>query len=228
MGNLRLIKRLAARPSAFRIWPLLFAAASMGLPLQATSFEFSTSIALDPSFFLAPNGYLQTLPGFSIVPLQAGDTLTGIVTFSNGSLSVSDPAGNGFQTLEFLDPGGPSANWSETILVLGLIGNLGNSNPSTSDFNGGGILSAEVFTSPFPTPQDFTFTGFSYTITVTSVLGQQTTAPFTTADIRAFAGSGGTVDINFDTPEPSSTALVLCGLLALLGLAAATSFRRAC
>jgi hypothetical protein len=199
----------------------------MGLPLQAAKFEFSASVALDPSFLIAPNGYLQALPVFSSITLQTGDTLTGTVTFSNGSLSVLDPAGNGFQTLDFLDPGGPSADWSETILVLGLIGNLGASNPSTNDLNGGGIISAEVFTSPFPTPQDFTFTGFSYTITVTSVIGQETTTPFSTADVRAFAGSGGTVDINFNSPEPSSIALVLCGLLALLGLAAARSFRRA-
>lgn len=96
----------------------------------------------------------------------------------------------------------------------------------TGDFNGGGIISAELFTTPFPTPQDFTFTGFSYTITVTSVIGQETTTPFSAAEVRAVAGSGGTVDINFNSPEPSSIALVLCGL-ALLGIAAARSFRRA-
>jgi hypothetical protein len=98
----------------------------MGLPLQAATFEFSASVALDPSFLIASNGYLQALPGFSSITLQAGDTPTGTVTFSNGSLTVLDPAGNGFQTVDFLDPGGPSANWSETILVLGLIGNLGS------------------------------------------------------------------------------------------------------
>lgn len=102
MESLRLKKRFAMRPSAFSIWPLLFAAGCMGLPLQAHTYEFSSSIALDPSFLIDTNYYLQAVPGFSNITLQTGDTLTGTVTFSNGSLSVLDPGGNGFQTLIFL------------------------------------------------------------------------------------------------------------------------------
>jgi hypothetical protein len=212
--------------------PLLvsFAMAFLGPQLQAGTIQFSTTIALDPSFLHTVPSifYLQEFSASPTFPVHAGDVITGIITFSNGSLSVVNHAGDiAFEDMSFLVADfmveDPLTQWSQDLQVLGLTGNSGFSNPVHMGTSfGGAVVGADLVTQA---AQDFTFTGFAYTLNVSSVaLGnQEITAPFYFSSL-AIASDAITVNIN-SVPEPNSSALVFCGL-SLVGLAAIRWSRR--
>lgn len=185
-------------------------AALAAVPLNASSYTFSESVSISPAFLQLNNtAYYETfaIPTFN---LQAGDTIAATITFSNGSISVANTAGDGAgegAELESLDPSDPQTHWSGTVELLGLTGNFGLSNPTSTAGYGGAVLGGIASTLE---AQDFSFTGFAFDITLLSLTldNQPVTSPFTLGAIGISASS---LTVNA-VPEPGTPALVPGGL----------------
>ncbi len=202
------------------------------IPAGAANITYNATVALDPTALMPkPNNYFNTkdlyvqyVSGFPTVNVQSGDTVTGTITFTNGSLGLENAAGDFSWGATFEFFGNAGTAFSSTVNVLGLTGTLGTSNPTP---NSGVSYGNSVFEALIPglQNQDYTFTGMTFTLNVSSIAansGPQTSVPFSFSRIEANADTI-TVNTGAATPEPASASLAA----AALGLAAMARRRRA-
>jgi hypothetical protein len=103
---------------------LIFAAATSASQVHATTFDFSTSVALSPSFAFS-GGYLQSGLAGAPITVQAGDTITGTIDLTGGSLSLAGQV----NWLDFDFLGNASTQWTSNVTLLGVIGTIGQAIP---------------------------------------------------------------------------------------------------
>lgn len=176
----------------------------------ATDHSFSTTVALDPTAF-GSGGYAQFLSGYPVIELQSGDRLTGAVSFADGvAISVK----GGFLWLEVGFFGNAGTDFTGTVTLTGLTGSHAFPNPYTMPPHllGNAVVAALVMAHDDPT-QDFSFTGFSYELSVLAITPRGATTsgavPFSLGVVSVEAGSVALV------PEPAPGALLAAGLAAL-------------
>lgn len=158
----------------------------------------------------------QYIPSSTIFTVQAGDIITGSISFSNGPVSLQSQANTLMQALIGFDasPAPIALNGTFSLTLQGLSGIPPGPSPWTGTSSGALTASAATFT----TPTNFSFSGFNYTINVTSVTPSGG-GPQTSAGVRfqylglqrinlSIAGASA-------TPEPTAVGLFAagCGLL---------------
>ncbi len=205
--------------------PILLLAAPALCP--ATTFTYNDTITLIPSL-ITTNGsradYTQLFSGNPVIQVQAGDVVTGTITFANGPVELTNVA-NTFSAdlVLYLTPtsGAPSVGLQTNIQFLGLSGVLGTTNPTPTQNSGGCCLTGMYFSNG--AAADFTFTGFNYTIDITSLSAGSSFA------LTQLSMDGSTIAIgSAATPEPASIALcaIGCGWLAWRKRRSRNSIRR--
>lgn len=193
------------------------------LPACAATITYNATVSLDPTA-LQPRGtyftdhdlYNQSLSGEPSITVQAGDVVTGTITFTNGSLGLRTSPGDFSWGASFDFFGNAGTDFTSSVQVLGLTGNLVTSNPTP---NGSHSLGNSVFGAGIPglAGQNYTFTGMAFTINLYSVesfaSGLEQPVTFSLGRVEAMADA---ITVNVDTaPEPASLTLSLSGFLLL-------------
>jgi hypothetical protein len=134
---------------------------------------------------------------------QAGDTVMGTVMFTNGPLHLRSSSGFEIVSLQFSTDDLSSTNSNSSNLnLLGLAGDAGPVFPGTG--SGPGLVAMQVTA---PTPVDFSFTGFSYSINIaTQAPGEVVYFPY------AFRVEADDILVGSTAaPEPSTSLLLAFG-----------------
>jgi hypothetical protein len=217
-------------------------------PVSAATITYDQTITIDPPFNYGGSlGSLSrtTLPNLAGITLNAGDTFTGTLTFTN-PVHVQWPAnfGQGFVSVYFGSSISPSfsTNFSSTITLLGLDANkFPAANPSgprelyTQYFDAGMYAGTE--TDNNVGAFDFSFTGVSFTIMIDSINEYSNCSygpcvypsgpPVSVSLDLGGIQIGGDL-VTFDTvttPEPAGSLLCGLGLSSLVWLKRRGSFR---
>jgi hypothetical protein len=174
---------------------------------RATIYNYSTSVALSPANVTA-GGYLQSTGGTPIT-LQAGDQLSGTISFTNGNLSI---LGN-LNWLDFDFFCGCQTTFSSNVTLLGVTGTLGAANPRSSGPSfGNSVMGADFGSINSPT-ENFSFTGITYTINVIGVTDNSNNPIAASFNFGRIDINASSVQINLASavPEPSTWAMLILG-----------------
>jgi hypothetical protein len=179
----------------------------------AGTFTYNQTITLDPNAINSGGGnqfYSQQFFFTTPILLQAGDILTGTITFNNGPILIKDPAGNFAAAVEiFFSPvsGSFSTSAISSTQLLGVTGVFGNSNPVSVSASGGPFLAGMV---PNGGAYNFSFTGFTYTLNVGGVEDNSSNPVAAQFRLSQFNVQGQSLAFGSTaTPEPAPMAL--CG-----------------
>ncbi len=184
---------------------------------QATTFTYNQTITLDPNL-ISTNGsgittFNQFIPGTSPLPVQAGDVITGTINFSNGPITLQGQANTVMQAIIFFDAapaGSISLTGTSSSTLLNYSGNLTQGANWTG--NSSGSLSAAA--AQFGAPYQFSFTGWAYTIDITSVtIGGNPASGFVKFDDVGFQANS--ISFASATPEPATVGLAGFACLAV-------------
>jgi hypothetical protein len=188
-------------------------------PAEAADYTFSDTLDISQSPTVLSgnsnqldNFYLSgSLPSFD---LQPGDTISGTITFANNqalTLTGNPSATDYYLSLLFpTSATSPYLTGSSTITLLGVTGSLTSPNPeSQSTGPGNSVLSVED--GGISTGSSFSFTGFTYELTLP--IGSQAVDDVTPSYLQVGQiGSAANFLSVGSAPEPSTWALMLCGL----------------
>jgi hypothetical protein len=181
--------------------------------LRAAVYTYNATIDISSPFNVSNSGgqwnYLWIISGAPTFALQAGDTVQGTISF----------AGN--EALQFLGPqtlgdiiwswyGSGTANTTSTTTTLnGITGQLSYSNPT---YSSGSSPSSSIVAglSQVWTPSVVSFTGFSYSSTLTSGSGN-----FGPYFFSAYSPNGSQPGAIAVVPEPSAISLIGLGIILL-------------
>ena len=189
----------------------------------STTYTVNETITLSSASIGSSAGhefYNQTFGVASPVTVQAGDVITGAFTFIGGPILMETPSGDTDESLvAFFSPtsGSPSLGETFSLTFQGLNGTYPGANSSGG--SGGCCFIAEEYSNGGA--YDFSFTGFTYTIDVTSVSTGSTSVYFSQFSLGAQLVEFGTA-----IPEPSTMMLCGIGFLALGWGAAGPRVRR--
>jgi hypothetical protein len=182
----------------------------------STTYTVNKTITLDPNGITSSSGnefYTLQFSNTSAVTVQSGDTITGTVSFVGGPILIEAPSGDFNEAVGIFFSQATSAGLSTgstaNLQFLGLNGVFPETNPTPPTNNGGGPLIAFEFSNG--QAFDFSFTGFTYTINITSL--NTTPAPFY---FSQFNLGGQTILFGSSVPEPSTEALCGIGCLGLV------------
>jgi hypothetical protein len=188
----------------------------------STTYTVNETITLNSNAIASSGGYESFLLQFGVaspVTVQAGDVITGTFTFVNGPILLESSSSYNQSLNIFFSPtsGSPSLGATTSIDLLGVQGSYPGPNPFS--VNGGGCCFAPEEYS-VDTAADFSFTGFTYTIDVTSVSTGSASVYFS-----QFGVDAQTVQFGTAIPEPSSMMFCGIGFLALAWGAGRRRFR---
>jgi hypothetical protein len=194
---------MAIRKNSVGLVAILVATVAMSTA-HGSTITYSTTINLNPAY-ASPGQYLESVSGGTPFNVKAGDTITGTITFANGELNMS---GNvSYLELAFL--GNAQTAFTSTTQLLGVTGSLGGANPYTATGALGNGVVGSVYHATAPS-ENFSITGFNYTIDVSGVQANggtiQTTTPFTPYALEVSATGVSVV------PLPASAWLMLSAL----------------
>jgi hypothetical protein len=171
---------------------------------EATDYNYSGTIDATSGVFESGE-LVYDLPAPSL-NLALGDTVSGTFTFANNQeVSVS---GNTLNSSDVVQLGINASNTdavttSGTFTLLGVQGSLTSANPAAAGSAGSGIASG--FYQYYPEDSNFSFSGFAYSLSITSE-----TSTYTTGG-ASFIVSAPAVSFG-EAPEPTIWALLLGGL----------------
>jgi hypothetical protein len=198
----------------------------VALPAQATDYSYSTSIDLS-SPTVEPEGQYEMLiftlptsqPSFD---LAVGDTLDGTITFDQAITFTNSNVYGQMQNLNLVLTGatGVLIESTQTKTFQGVTGSLTAQNPQDTTNGGDDSLFVSVAGMPTFTNTSVSFTGFTYTLTVTSETA--TGVSYTPSELTIMAPVG---DLSI-APEPSTWAMLLGGLSLFLLLSLPRHLRR--
>jgi hypothetical protein len=157
-----------------------------------------------------------SLPSFD---LETGDTISGTITFANNQLLTltGNPSATDYY-LSLLFPTAASSTYLtglSSVTLLGVTGSLTSPNPDAYETGpGNSILAAED--SGISTASSFSFTGFSYSVTLTSSQAVSDVSP-SYVQLGQIGSNANFLTVS-DAPEPSAWALMACGIGVLVGL----------
>jgi PEP-CTERM motif len=187
----------------------------------STTYTVNETITLNPGAITSSAGhqfYSQTFGVASPVTVQAGDVITGTFSFIGGPILLESPSGDFTEGIDaFFSPvsGNPSLGATASIDLLGLQGSFPQSNPFSVN-EGGCCFVTEQYSNGGA--YDFSFTGFTYTISVNSVSTGSAAIYFSQFNL-----DGQYVEFGTAIPEPSSLAFCGLGFAALAWIARRTS-----
>jgi hypothetical protein len=186
----------------------ILAASALG---HAEIFTVNESITLNSSAITSASGnefYNQQFSVASPVSVQAGDEITGTVSFTNGPVLIASPPGDSSESVAiFFSPQfvGGTTHSTDNVDFLGLNGDFPETNPTPIFNNSGG---------PFVALQqsngqafDFSFTGFTYTINIDSLVNGLTPYYFSQLSLE-----GQTLEFGVSAAAPEPSSLALCAL----------------
>jgi hypothetical protein len=191
--------------------PVMFLAASADG--RAEIFTVNQTITLNASGIGSAGGaeyYTAQFSDVSPVTVKAGDEITGTISFINGPILLASPSGAFTESVIIYfspSPVGASLGDTSTLDFLGLAGTFPETNPFPES-SGGCCFTALQFQNA--SAFDFSFTGLTYTINITSV-----STGSASVYLSQFSLDGQTVEFGTAIPEPSSAALCGIGCVAL-------------
>jgi hypothetical protein len=194
-------------------------------PAEAANYTFNETfdlslVSVDNEFYPSVSDLFfgeTSPPSFQ---LNVGDTLSGTISFANDQqlgVAVSNPVDPNY--FNFLIPMndftyGTILTYTESVTLLGVQGNLVPANPDVNEADSSSNGAINVGEDPLTT-SSVSFSGFDYSITLTSAPDDSS---FTPGNLVA-VGDDVTAS---EAPEPASWALILCGA----GSFAYLSYRR--
>jgi len=208
-------------------------AMTMAGAAQATVFSYSTTLDLSTGVHSSQVGFDIFRVGISGAPsfaLRNGDTINGTILFADNKAITLFGPDYSYAYLN-LSSNIPNVNTSEdtTVGLLGVSGSMVLPNPDHETiFSGFGAVGPIIGPTGGPTPgltnSSITFTGMTYSLTLTSdstvgpsiVFPSFTPAYFEVAD-KEFRGGVDIVQAP-QLPEPASIALFAVGMAGVAGL----------
>jgi hypothetical protein len=182
-----------------------------------TIYTLNQTITLNSSLITSSGGaesYNQEFSNTSSVTVQAGDEITGTISFTNGPILLQAPTGINEDVAIYLSPasGGSTDGFTGNLDFSGLTGIDGTTNPTPTNSVSGGPLVAYEYTGG-NTPVDFSFTGLTYKINISSLSPSPDTFYISQFSLGA---QNITFGSTAPTAEPSSLGLggLGCGALA--------------
>ena len=180
---------------------------------HATAFIFNDTITLNPNLVFQGTGnqsYTQVFSGLPSFVVAAGDSISGTILFNSEMVSIQSAAGHFTDDLAaFFSPASAaSMSATTTTSLLGLTIAPGTAAPTPYGSNGGCCIVVGFV--PDGLVHNFSFTGFTYSMTLTSV----STGTANLA-LNQLSMEGDTMSIVVTTPEPSA-AYLLFGAGAIL------------